>query len=477
MLSRSRSRCVPNRFRHRSSRRLPATRPLSARPNRRHRLNRRILVLQTADQACPVKFAFISPRYGADIPAGAEHACRLLAEQVSQRHDVDVLTTCASDARTWRSDYAEGLDRVRGVLVRRFAVGQTHDENGLRLLTARLLNGPRTRADELDWVRRLGPFSPALLDFLKRQHRSYDALVFFSLWHPTTVHGLQVAPERSVLFPHLQLNPALRFGLWEDVLSMPKALGFFSATERRLARAYIRVTPQFEETVGIGVDSPPQQSYPRHQQDPADTLVEDEAGVAGPGDDEADDVYLEGRGIPFRRRHRLYGRFAVYSGRIEPDNGSEEMLEYFDSYAATGGDTALVLMGAKMMKLPDEPYLKSAGVLPDRERMVAYEAADVTITPAADDLLSLPVLESFAVGTPVLTSARNEAAVEHCRRAGAGLYYADRAEFVEAMRLLVTNTRMRERLAANGRDYVKQNHRWDAVLGRFDRLIGKVKGR
>ena len=30
----------------------------------------------------PVKFAFITPRYGADIGAGAEHACRLLAEQV-----------------------------------------------------------------------------------------------------------------------------------------------------------------------------------------------------------------------------------------------------------------------------------------------------------------------------------------------------------------------------------------------------------
>jgi len=425
-----------------------------------------------------VKFAFISPRYGADITSGAEHACRLLAEQVSQRHDVDVLTTCAQDARTWRSEYSEGTDRVRGVLVRRFAVSQTHDTDGLRPLTERLLNGPRTRADELDWVRRLGPSSSALLDFLKRQHRTYDALVFFSLCHPTTVQGLQIAPERSVLFPHLQLHPALRFGLWEEVLSAPRALGFFSPAERRLARWYLRVIPQFEETVGIGVDAPPQQSYPRHQQDPADTLVaDDEEHDAHPGDEETVEAYLEGRGVPFRRRHRLHGRFAVYSGRIEADNGSEEMLEYFDSYAASGGDISLVLMGAKMMKTPEEPYLQSAGVLPDRERMVAYEAADVTITPAADDLLSQPLLESFAVGTPVLTSARNEAAVEHCRRAGAGLYYANREEFVEAMRLLVTNTRMRERLARNGRSYVQQHHRWDAVMGRFDRLISRVKGR
>ena len=58
-------------------------------------------------------------------------------------------------------------------------------------------------------------------------------------------------------------------------------------------------------------------------------------------------------------------------------------------------------------------------MLPDRERMVAFEAADVTIAPASDDLLAESVLESFAVGTPVLASARNDAAVEHCRRANA----------------------------------------------------------
>jgi glycosyltransferase involved in cell wall biosynthesis len=425
-----------------------------------------------------MKFAFISPRYGADITSGADHACRLIAEQLCQRHDVDVLTTCARDARHPRGDYTEGTDRVRGVVVRRFAVSQTHQGQELRPVTDRLLDGPRTRADELDWVRRLGPWSPGLLDYLKRQHRIYDALVFFSLWHPTTVHGVQIAPDRSVLFPHLQLRPALRFGLWEEVLSTPRALGFLSATERRLARAYVRVTPEFEETVGIGVDPPPHQSYPRHQQDPADTLVADAEGTRVlPGDDEGEHIYLEGRGIPFRRRHRLYGRFALYGGRIEPENGSEEMLEYFDSYAAADGDTTLVLMGARMMKTPDERYFQLPGVLPDRERMVAYEAADITIAPAADDLIAQSLLESFAVGTPVLASARNEAAVEHCRRANAGLYYANRDEFVEAMRLLFTNTRLRERLAANGRDYALQNYRWEAVLGRFDRLIARVKGR
>jgi glycosyltransferase involved in cell wall biosynthesis len=423
-----------------------------------------------------VKFAFIVPRYGAELEVGPEHACRLLAEQVSERHDVDVLTTCTRDPRTWKNEYSEGMDRVRGTLVRRFAVSQPHDANAFRQFSDRVLAGVPGRADELEWVRRAGPWSPGLLDFLKRQHRSYDALVFFSLWNPLTVHGLRIAPERSVLFPHLQLHPALRFGLCADLLSIPRALGFVSAAEPRLLRTYVRVAIEHQETVGIGIDPSPEQAYPRHQQNPADTVVAEDAPTVET--EAAEDVaYLAGRGVPFRRRHRLYGSLALYGGRVEPDNGCEEMLEYFDTFCAADGDTSLVLMGIKLMKVPEERYIRLAGVLPERERMIAYEAADVTIAPTSDDLLAQPVLESLAVGTPVLASARNVAAVEHCRAANAGLYYANREEFVEAMRGLTRNRRLREQLGENGRNYIRQHFRWDAVLGRFDRLIGRVRAR
>jgi glycosyltransferase involved in cell wall biosynthesis len=422
-----------------------------------------------------VKFAFITPRYGADISSGVEHACRLIAEHVCERHDVDVLTTCARDPRTWKNEYSEGSDRVRGVLVRRFGVSGIPNHIAFDSLTQRLQTSPRSRADELEWVRLHGPWSPGLIDYLKRANRSYDVLVFFGLWHPLTVHGLEIAAERSVLFPYLQLQPALRFALWPDVVRSVRGVGFFSESERHLLHSYVGVRHPCEEVVGIGVDPPPQQSYPRHQQDPHDEIVEDE----DLGSDDAAEAaeYLDGRGVPFKRRHRLYGRFALYGGRVESDNGCEEMLEYFDSYAASDRDATLVLIGLKMMKVPEEPYLRLAGVIPDRERMTAYEAADVTIAPASDDLLAQPLLESLAVGTPVLASARNRAAVEHCRRAGAGLYYANREEFVGAMALLANNTHLREKLGANGRAYIRSHHRWDGVLGRFDRLISRARPR
>jgi glycosyltransferase involved in cell wall biosynthesis len=82
----------------------------------------------------------------------------------------------------------------------------------------------------------------------------------------------------------------------------------------------------------------------------------------------------------------------------------------------------------------------------------------------------------MAMGTPVLCNARAEVLVEHCRRSNAGLYYANRDEFVEGLSLLMADERLRTAMGRNGRDYVQANYRWDVILGKYDRLIGGLTG-
>ena len=132
-------------------------------------------------------------------------------------------------------------------------------------------------------------------------------------------------------------------------------------------------------------------------------------------------------------------------------------------------------MGVKLMSLPEEPFIRFAGLLSDRERLQALEAATVVVCPSPYESLSLLALEALAVGTPMLVNARSAVLVEHCVRSNGGLYYADRDEFVECLKLLVGDARLRAALGRNGRDYVRRNYRWDVVLGKYERIFAKIR--
>src|SRR6185436_17031497 len=208
----------------------------------------------------------------------------------------------------------------------------------------------------------------------------------------------------------------------------------------------------------------------------------DADGDARAKDEEADDdpspsfrPHLARRGTIFRRRHRLHGPVALYGGRIDPGKGCEELIEYFSAYVQEGGDASLVLMGVKLMPLPEDPFIRFAGRLSDQERLQALEAATVVVVPYPYESLSLLALESFAVGTPVLANARSEVLVDHCHRSNAGLYYADRDEFTECLKLLVADHRLRAAMGRNGRHYVRQNYRWDVILGKYERMFARLR--
>jgi glycosyltransferase involved in cell wall biosynthesis len=429
-----------------------------------------------------VKIAFIVQRYGTEILGGSEYHCRLIAERMAERHDVEVLTTCARDYLTWANEYPEGPDRLRGVTVRRFANAETRDIGSFNEYSDWIFNYPHTTDDELTWLRRQGPWCPALIEHLQRQHRAYDVLIFFTYLYAPTVLGLQVAPERSILVPTAHDEPAIRLGIYGEVFARTAGIAFNTESERRFLLSAFRINAVGQETVGCGVDLPPEPPVRRDRS-------EKEPGAAGSATepDEGrwadDDVTQVGRyrwgprGSMFRRRHRLREPFVLYGGRIDPGKGCEELFEYFRAYVSGGGDATLALMGAKLMPIPDERWVRFAGMLPEEERLQALEAASIVAVPSPFESLSLLALEAFAVGTPILANARSEVLVEHCRSSNAGLWYADRDEFVEALRLLVADDRLRAALGRNGKEYVRQNYRWDVIMSKYDRLIAAVRGK
>jgi glycosyltransferase involved in cell wall biosynthesis len=426
-----------------------------------------------------VKIAFIIQRYGAEVLGGSEQLCRLVAERLSSNHDVEVLTTCARDYVTWKNEYPEGTDRIRGVNVRRFANSQPRDIESFNRYSDWIFSHAHTRADEMEWLKQQGPWCPSLIEHLKRQQQQYDVLIFFTYLYAPTVLGLDIAPHRSVLVSTAHDEPAIQLEIFKEVFSKPAALCYLTESERQFVQQQFVERPLIEEVTGVGVEIPQSQPYPRMPSSGAEEAGGEPAS-AGPGTDEESPArefpsHLMQRGSVFRRRHRLYGPMVLYGGRIEPGKGCEELLQYFNEFVAEGGEATLALMGVKLMPLPQDPLVRFAGLLSDRERVQALEAATVVVCPSPFESLSLLALEALAVGTPILANARSAVLVEHCVRSNGGLYYANRDEFVECLKLLLSDERLRQALGRNGRDYVRRSYRWDVVLGKYERIFAKVR--
>jgi glycosyltransferase involved in cell wall biosynthesis len=433
-----------------------------------------------------VRIALVVHRYGPDIVGGPEHQCRLVAERLAAQHAVDVLTTCARDAATWKNEYAEGTDRIRGVTVRRFRNAQTHDREAFDAYSEWIFNNDHDRASELDWLRQLGPWCPALIEHLRRAQQQYDVLVFFTYQYATTVLGLEICPQRSILVPASPLSddePAIHLDIYRDVFSRPAAILYNTEAERRYVQGGFPERPPIEEVVGVGVDIPQHNRYPRMPLPADDDMAANDDqpdGSAAGSDDEPTarsfPSHLTSRGAVFRRRHRLHGPLLLYGGRVEPGQGCEELLEYFSRYIEQGGEATLALLGVKLMSIPEDPHIRFAGLLmSEPERVQALEAATVVACPSACDRLSLLALESLSVGTPILANARNPVLVEYCVASNGGLYYADSDEFVACLTLLLGDATLRAGLGRNGREYVRRNYRWEAVLGKYERVLAKVR--
>jgi len=429
-----------------------------------------------------VRIGFVVQRYGTEILGGSEYHCRLIAEKMALQHDVEVLTTCAQDYLTWKNEYPEGADRVRGVTVRRFANAQTRDIKSFNQYSDWIFNNPHTQADEMEWLRRQGPWCPALLEYLEQHALKYEVLIFFTYLYAPTVLGIAVAPGRSILVPTAHDEPAIHLDLYRDVFSLPAGVAYNTDAERAFLRSNFDIRTVAENTVGCGVeflphqlDDQPKRGGRTRRRSGGRSRTADSGKRTD--NDNGRGSHLRKRGAAFLRRHRLHGPVALYGGRIEPGKGCEELIEHFSAYAQSGGDATLTLMGIKLMPLPEESFVRFAGKLSEQERFDALEAATVVIVPSPLESLSLLALEAFAVGTPILANGRSEVVVDHCRRSNAGLYYGDQDEFVECLKLLLVDERLRLAMGRKGQDYVQNHYRWDVILDKYERLISSIRGR
>ena len=197
------------------------------------------------------------PRYGAEIRGGAEVGARMLAERLvaDRGFEVEVLTTCALDAITWRDELPEGTTVERGVTVRRIRSAAGRNEH-FHPLWAQLMEDPGAASAEdcAKWVAWQGPLATDLVEAVAASDA--DVVAFYPYLYYPTVYGLPLVRERAVLHPAAHEEPALHLPVFDELFRACRGFAFHSRSERALVNARFGVASTPQVLLGLGVEEP-----------------------------------------------------------------------------------------------------------------------------------------------------------------------------------------------------------------------------
>jgi glycosyltransferase involved in cell wall biosynthesis len=388
-----------------------------------------------------VKLAVAVQRYGADINGGAELHARYVAERLARHAQVEVVTTCARDYVTWRNERPAGVEQVNGIPVRRFPVTHERDPHHFGRLSRRVFEHHHSLADELAWLESEGPASPAMIEHLERSAPELDFVLLFSYRYYHAWHGARRIPNKAVLVPTAERDPAVGLGIFGPTFRGVRAVMYNSHEERAMIHAATGNEAVPGVVVGIGSEIPSRSDAER-----------------------------------FRKKHGIQKPFVIYVGRIDENKGCKELFNFFLRYAATfprGLD--LVLIGSAIMPIPQHPRIHHLGFLPDEDKFDAMAASDVLIMPSYFESLSMVALEAWAMGRPVLANGRCDVLKGQCIRSGAGLYYERYEEFAETLYSLESNGPLHARLGHNGRNYFTEHYTWPVLEGKYLDMFERLK--
>jgi glycosyltransferase involved in cell wall biosynthesis len=387
-----------------------------------------------------VKLAVVVQRYGAQINGGAELHARYIVELLAKHHTIEVLTTRASDYVTWRNEYVEGVETLRGVPIRRFSVSHERDPEQFGRDSVQVFDRMHSIADELAWLDSEGPTSPALIDYLRAHEADYDYVIFFSYRYYLAFHGIRAVSNKALLVPTAERDSALGLSVFGPIFRGVRALMYNSPEERAMIQTVAKNTHVPGVVVGVGSEVPRQTSPER-----------------------------------FRQKYHLHDPFVLYVGRIDENKGCRELFSYFTSYRPRLGQRlTLVLIGNSILPIPKHSNIRHLGYVPDQDKFDALAAAELLAMPSYYESLSMVALEAWALGKPVLANGRCDVLRGQCIRSRAGLFYDSFDEFAETLFTLTTFKPLTESLGENGRRFYEQHYAWPVIERKYLDMLNQL---
>ena len=388
------------------------------------------------------KIGFVTPWYGETIGGGAEAELRGVVHHLKDAGvELEVLTTCvAKFASDWNTDYHQpGLTEEAGIPVRRFPV-RKRDEAAFGAVNNKLMTGLAVTPAEEELFCREMINSPELYDYMLEHEAEYGLYVFIPYMFGTTFYGCQVRPGKSVLIPCLHDESYAKMRIFQDPFSQVAGMVFNAEPERLLAEKLFGVRGDTFTTFGIGMDT-------------------DQTG-----DSER-----------FRQKFRITDPFILYAGRKEAGKRVDLLVRYFAEYKKRNRDNLkLVLIGGGQIDIPDKENIIDLGFVDIQDKYDAYCAAEMFCNPSEMESFSLVLMESWLAEKPALVNGKCAVTKDFVRRAAAGLYFDNYAEFEGAVSWLAQHPETAAQMGRNGRQFVLENFRWDVIVKRYLELFERL---
>ncbi len=386
------------------------------------------------------KIAMVCQRYGLEVNGGAELHCRQLAEKLSARYEVEVLTSCAMDYMTWANEYPAGESMINGVKVIRFAAAKERNIKKFNRLSEDVFCDPNhTDEQEREWIEEQGPYCPELIEFVEQNHAQYHSVLFMTYLYYFSATCLPKGMDNALLIPTAHNEPPIYLRHYKSVFENVKGLIYNTHEEKAFLEKMFAVKNTPSVMAGVGVDVP--------ELDPS----------------------LSASG--------LYGldKYIVYAGRIDESKGCGRLFDYFLEYKKRNpGDLKLVLIGKTVMDIPRDPDIISLGFVSDENKFIVLRDSVALVLASEFESLSMVVLESMILGRPVLVNGDCTVLKGHCHRSNAGLYFTRYFEFELALNYLLSHPQEYAVMRENAKEYVNVNYRWEDITERISQLIEMI---
>lgn len=378
------------------------------------------------------KIAIVPPWFGENIPGGAENLVKTTIPFLQQEFEVEVLTTCVKDFHSsWNEDFWKpGEYHELGVTVRRFPV-RVRDETKFDMVNRKLMSGePITQIEESQFFAEMVR-SEELNKFLATHKEDYSSFIYIPYMFGTTVDGVKITREKSVLIPCLHDESYAYLQTIRDTVKQARVLLHNTYTEQRLADKIFGQNPK-HVTVGAGVET-----------------------------------NLHFHSGEFKAKHGLKD-FILYAGRKDTTKNVHVLVEYFDRYVReTGRDLELVMIGASSVDLLGNPRIHDLGFVSAQDKYNAMADAICLAQPSLNESFSYVMMESWLCGRPCLVHAGCGVTNDHCELSGGGLAFMDYDSFKQSISWFLAHPEESAEMAELGKQYVLQNFSWAKVMRKY----------